>query len=217
MRPAAGGVGGSSARTAAGGLPLSLVLFKLAHEGHSDRIFVGDLLRALGDRAIGALMFIFAAPNVLPVPPGVSAVLGAPLIFLSIQLMLGLRPWLPSVVTQRSLSRADFTTLTRRVVPWLTRAEHLLRPRLGGLARPPMEYLVGLVCLLLAVVLSLPIPLGNTLPALAICLLALGVLERDGVWILAGLGATAVAAAVVSGVVFALVKAALFVLAGIME
>jgi hypothetical protein len=29
-----------------------------------------------------------------------------------------------------------------------------------------MEYLVGIVCLLLAVVLVLPVPLGNMLPAL---------------------------------------------------
>ena len=98
----------------------------------------------------------------------------------------------------------------RRVVPWLTRAEKLLRPRAALLARPPMEYGVGLICLLLACVLVLPIPLGNTLPALAISLLALGVLERDGLWILGGIAASAVAGTVVSGVVFALVKGALY-------
>ena len=78
-----------------------------------------------------------------------------------------------------------------------------------------MENLVGAVCLLLALVLVLPIPLGNTLPALSISLLALGVLERDGLWIVAGLVASTIAAAVVSGVVFALVKAALFMLASV--
>lgn len=192
------------------GLPLSVVLFELAHDTGRERVSIGDLLGALGDRAIGALMFIFAVPNVLPVPPGVSTILGTPLIFLSAQLMLGMRPWLPAVVTRRSFSREDFATLVRRVVPWLTRAEKLLRPRLASLARPPMENGVGLVCLLLACVLVLPIPLGNTLPALAISLLALGVLERDGLWILGGIAASAVAGTVVSGVVFALVKGALY-------
>ena len=86
----------------------------------------------------------------------------------------------------------------------------LLRPRAVALSQPPMEYLVGLVCLLLAVVLVLPVPLGNMLPALAISLLALGILERDGLWILAGLVAAAVSAVVVSGVVYAAVKAAVF-------
>lgn len=47
------------------------------------------------------------------------------------------------------------------------------------------------------------------LPALAISLLALGVLQRDGLWAQAGLVAAAVSAVVVSGVVFAMVKAGL--------
>jgi hypothetical protein len=191
-------------------LPLSVVLFSLAHDPTRERIAVGDLLAALGDRAIGALMFIFAVPNVLPVPPGVSAVLGTPLIFLSAQLMLGMKPWLPSVVRRRSFSRPDFATLVRRVVPWLTKAEKLLRPRAPALSRAPAENLVGLVCLLLALVLVLPIPLGNTLPALSISLLALGMLERDGLWIAGGLLAAVVTGAVVSGVVFALIKSAVY-------
>jgi hypothetical protein len=208
MSPEPGPAPASSGRNK--GLPLSAVLFDLAHDTRRDRVSIGDLLNALGDRAIGALMFIFAVPNVLPVPPGVSTILGTPLIFLSGQLMLGMRPWLPAMITRRSFSRDDFATLVRRIVPWLNRAERLLRPRATVLARPPMENLVGLVCLLLACVLVLPIPLGNTLPALAISLLALGVLERDGLWILGGFAASVVAATVVSGVVFALVKAAIY-------
>jgi hypothetical protein len=192
------------------GQPLSLVLFRLAHEGTSERISIGDLLAALGDRAIGALMFVFAVPNVMPVPPGVSAILGAPLIFLGAQLMLGLRPWLPGVIARRSLARDDLQTLVRRIRPWLARAEKLLRPRWGLLTHPPLEYAIGLLCLVLAVVLSLPIPLGNTLPALAISVLALGVLERDGLWVLAGTALAAFALAVVSGVVWAMAQAALY-------
>lgn len=193
--------------------PLSVVLLRLAQDTTRKRIAVGDLLRALGDRALGALIFIFAVPNVIPVPPGVSTVLGAPLLFLSVQLMFGLRPWLPALVAKRSISREDLATLVRRVVPWLARAEKLLRPRVRVLAGPPAEYLVGLVCLLLACILVLPIPLGNALPALAISLMALGVLERDGLWVLGGLVAAVVSVAVVYGVVLAMAKAALCLLA----
>ena len=74
-----------------------------------------------------------------------------------------------------------------------------------------MEYAIGAVCLLLALVLVLPIPLGNMLPSLAICLLALGILERDGLWVLAGLATALVSAVLVSGVLYALFKAALYV------
>ncbi len=194
-------------------VPLLAVLHSLAQDTHRERVSVGDLLAAMEGRALGALLFLFAFPNVLPTPPGTSTILGAPLIFLAAQLALGMSPWLPAVIASRSMSRADFATLVRRIGPWLARIDGLLRPRLALFALPPMEYLVGLVCLLLALVLVLPIPLGNVLPALAISLLALGILESDGLWIMIGLAAAAVAAVVVSGVVFAIVKAALFLFA----
>jgi hypothetical protein len=194
----------------AGKSTLSSMLHALAMDESRDRIAVGDLLDSLGDRALAALLFVFAVPNVLPVPPGTSAILGAPLVFLAAQLAFGRKPWLPAMIARRTMTRADFAALVRRIGPWLARAERLLRPRAMGLALPPMEYLVGLVCLLLAIVLVLPVPLGNMLPALAISLLALGILERDGLWILAGLVTGVASAVVVSGVVFAMVKAAVF-------
>lgn len=186
------------------------MLLALAMDDSRERIAVSDLLAALGDRALAALLFVFAVPNVLPTPPGTSSILGAPLVFLAAQLAFGRRPWLPALIARRTMPRADFAALVRRIGPWLARAERLMRPRAMGLTLPPMEYLVGLVCLLLAVVLVLPVPFGNILPALAISLLALGILERDGVWILAGLATAAVAAVVVSGVVFAMAKAVIY-------
>lgn len=191
-------------------LPLSAMLRLLAADMSRKRISVGDLLTVLGDRALGALMFVFAVPNVLPAPPGTSAILGLPLLFLAAQVTLARRPWLPAIITRRSMSREDFHQLIRRIAPWLERAEKLLRPRFSFLALPPLEQCIGLICLLLAVILALPIPLGNMLPALAISLMALGLVERDGLWIGFGLLMAGVAVVVVSGVVFALVKAALF-------
>jgi hypothetical protein len=189
-------------------LPLSQVLRTLADEPGRDRISIGDLLAALGDRAVAALLFVFAVPNIVPTPPGASTVLGAPLLILALQLTLGRRPWLPAVVRRQSMSRDDYRALAGRITPWLRRAERLLRPRWSVLALPPMEYLVGIVCLLLAIVLVLPIPLGNIPPAIAISLMALGILERDGLWVLAGLFAAATSSVVVSGVVVAMVKTA---------
>lgn len=189
------------------------MLRAMAQDSRGDRISVGELLTGLGDRALGALLFIFAIPNVLPTPPGTSSILGTPLVFLAAQLAFGRAPWLPAVVAKRSMARTDFAAVVRRIGPWLERAETLLRPRLARLAAPPMEYLVGLVCLVLAIVLVLPIPLGNVLPALAISLLALGVLAQDGLWILAGLAVAGASAAVVWGVLFALVQAAVYLLA----
>jgi hypothetical protein len=193
----------------AAGPTLSDLLHGMAQQAGRERISVRDLIDALGDRALGALLFLFAFPNVLPMPPGTSAVLGAPLVFLAAQLMVGRGPWLPRLLASRSMSQADFAALVRRIAPWLKRGERMLRPRFSWLARPPAEFALGAVCLVLALVLVLPVPLGNVLPALAISLLALAIVERDGLWVLAGLAAALVSAGVVSGVIFAAVKVAL--------
>ena len=73
------------------------ILEALPEAVEGDRISFGDLVDAFESRSFGPLIVIFAAPNILPVAlPGISAVLGAPLILLTAQLMLGWhRPWLP--------------------------------------------------------------------------------------------------------------------------
>jgi len=192
---------------------LSEVLAEIANDATRERISVAHLLTALEDRALGALLFIFALPNVLPAPPGTSAVLGAPLIFLSAQLALGMRPWLPAMIASRSVARKDFQAILKRAMPWLRRGEALLTPRLSLLSSHAAERVTGAVCFVLAVVLFLPIPFGNMLPALAICLLALGVLERDGIWIVGGMAASVLSATLVWGIVYAVIQAALYIIA----
>ena len=96
------------ARSTAGrtGRRMSTILLGLAETAEGERVSLGDMVDAFDARAYGPLIVLFAAPNVLPVAlPGISAVLGAPLILLTAQLMLGLhRPWLPGFLRRRSLS-----------------------------------------------------------------------------------------------------------------
>jgi hypothetical protein len=201
----------------AGSAPsLSEILTGVADDASQPRISIGDLLTALQERAIGALIFVFAFPNVLPLPPGASSLLGAPLLFLTAQLAIGMNPWLPKFITGRSIDRNHFAAIVHRIAPWLARAESLLRPRMEVLAVPPFEYLIGAICLLLSIILFLPVPLGNMPTAFAICILALAILERDGVWVLAGLCAAAVSVAIVWGVLYAVLQSALLLLSRIL-
>lgn len=190
---------------------------EIAGDTARERVSVADLLIALSDRALAALLLLFALPNVIPAPPGTSAIIGAPLLFLAAQLALGRRPWLPRLIAERSMPRGHFHTLVSRAAPWLARAERLMRPRLTVLAKPPAEYAIGAVCLLLALIVFLPIPLGNILPAFAICLFALGILERDGLWVLAGLVAAVTSVVLVWGVFYAFLHSALLLLSTLLS
>lgn len=157
-------------------------LLELIGARSAKKVSVADILEAFGDRAFGALMFVFAAPLVLPMPPGVSAILGAPLAFITAQWMLGRRTlWLPKAVLNRTMSMSDFRSLTGKLAPYLERIERRLRPRLTFMYNRVGDRVIGAVCFLLAIIVFLPIPFGNMLPSFAIAAFAIGAAERDGV------------------------------------
>jgi hypothetical protein len=191
---------------------LSLALTRIAGEAQGDRITLGDLLSALQVRAFGAMLLVFAFPNMLPSPPGLAAVLGLPLVVLSALMMTGRDPWLPHFIARRGLATATFHTMVERANPWIKRAERLLRHRMLFLTGGVGQRAIGVLCLLLSLVLMLPVPFGNLMPSLAICVLSLGLLERDGVWVIAGVVATAGAFLWVGALAYALVKSAAFLM-----
>lgn len=179
------------------------VLSALAAGHTGERITVGDIVRGLGDRAFGMLLFAFAAPNLPPLGiPGLSSVCAVPLLILAVQLVAGrAAPALPAWVMARSMPISAFRRLVGVVVPWLARAERLVRPRAAIAVSGAGERAAGAAIAILAFVLVLPIPFGNLLPAIAIALFALAIVERDGLAALAGHVAAAVSLAVVAGVV----------------
>ncbi len=188
---------------------LSTILADIANDPARETITIADIRDAMGDRAFGALMFVFAAPNTLPVnAPGVSVVLGIPLLFLSLQLVAGLAvPWLPRALVQRAVSRPRFARVMQYVVPWVRRAEKFSRPRWPLFAAGLAERLIGLWCAFLSVVLILPVPFGNMGPGIAICILAFALLERDGKATVTGFGISVAALVLAWGVILAIVKA----------
>lgn len=195
-------------------LPLSQELLALATHGTTERVSIQDLLEGIRIHARATLLILFAIPNLLPGIPGTSAITGLPLVFLTLQMMLGRPIWLPGVIANRSLKRSDLLAVLTRAAPWLARVERVLRPRLSSLTAPRSLQLWGGLGLVLSILIMLPIPLGNMLPALAILLIALGLLERDGLFVLAGLATAALGAVVLAVFYWALVKAAIFVFVG---
>lgn len=172
-------------------------------------VSVQDVLEAFGDRAFGALMFVFAAPAALPMPPGFSAILGAPLLFITAQLMVGRRTvWLPRAVTERTIKLTDFAALMERLRPHLTGLERWLRPRMSFLYNPWSDRATGLICLMLTIIVILPIPFTHMAPALALASFGLGLAERDGLFGFIGVVLTAIGLLVIALLSKAIVAAA---------
>jgi hypothetical protein len=169
---------------------------------------VRDMVDHFGHRAFGAVLFIFAVPNCLPLPPGSSGFLGMPLVIIAPQLAIGMRrPWLPRWVADRTIERATLNKVFGKVIPWLEKAEKLLAPRLEFVFGPIGDRFIGLICFLLSLVLILPIPGGNMLPAFAISVFALAMTQRDGVFALFGYALTGASGALLILSAGAVVKA----------
>jgi hypothetical protein len=185
---------------------LSQVFSDLAQQANGP-ISIGAIRDALGDRSFAALLVFFALPNLLPLPPGATALLGLPLVLVSAQMVYGShRAWLPEVLSKRSVSPEAFKSLMDRIVPRLIRIEQMIRPRYWPFWRRHGDRVIGLIALVLAITITLPIPLGNWPPAFATALLGLALSERDGILFAVGsavaLGSMAIVASVI-GVVTA--------------
>jgi hypothetical protein len=181
----------------------SAVLAEIA-EANGERIRLRDLVDRLGDRAFGILILVFSLPNAvgLGAIPGVSAVFGLPQMFVALQLAVGReRLWLPAWLLDRSLARADFAAMVAKSAPYLARAERVLRPRVPAMSSYAAERAWGVVFAILAGIVSLPIPFGNQPPAIAMAIMSIGLIERDGLCIAIGLFIAVLSIVIASAVV----------------
>ena len=165
-----------------------------------------ELLALLGEQGLLVFCGVLASPFLLPVTiPGMSTVLGIPMLLIGFAVMVSRVPWLPARILNRSLPAATVRTVLAKVRGWSERFEHLVRPRwLGLTGGRAINMLNGALVILAVLLLMAPIPLVpfiNSLPALAILLLCFGMAERDGAVIALGYFMTLVSAVYVGAFV----------------
>src|SRR5579864_1621939 len=187
-------------RARGAGRGLSEILAAHATTVTHERVSLGDMADCLGRKSICVWLLVLALPMAFPIQvPGISILFGVPLMLVSAQLMLGYRrAWLPRLLARRSIARSDYVAIVARLQPTLRRLERLVRPRVSSLTNGWARFPIGLICLVLAAIITLPVPLGHVVPGTAICLLALGLMEGDGLVVGLGLVASALALAVVT-------------------
>ena len=151
---------------------------------------LSEILAATQGRGFNLLLLVIGLPFLTPIPlPGLSTPFGFVVLLIGARLALGHRPWLPEKILHRELPArfvAKLLGAASRIVRWL---EVLLCPRLDFLhERWIYRRIAGTLILIsgFLLLLPLPIPLSNSLPALTVVLLAAGAMERDGVFFLAG-------------------------------
>ena len=161
-------------------------------------VALGQLTERFGMAAAGAMLLLLAIPAFLPIPLPTGIPAGAAMALLGAQLAWGAeRPWLPGWLARFRLRRDQVALGLARLFRLLRRLGLRLRCRLpevvGANGRP--RPLAGLVLVACGVVIILPLPFGNQLPSLAVAAIGLGLLRRDGAFVLAGYGLAAASAA----------------------
>ncbi|HAU29141.1 MAG TPA: ABC transporter permease [Rhodospirillaceae bacterium] len=165
----------------------SVLLRQSLNQIKSRTISLGELIVILEDRSFGLFMLFFALPGCIPGPPAITSVLGIPLIIFSFQIMMGHhRPWLPPFLANISLKRKYLFNMVHKARHPLKYLETLCRPRMEVVERGGIERLLGLLLLILSITLSIPLPGTNLVTSLAVAIIAIGMLEKDGFIILGG-------------------------------
>jgi hypothetical protein len=158
----------------------------------SHTVTLGEIRDLLGQDGLLLLTALLTIVFMIPVSiPGVSTVFGAAILLIGFSRLLNRSLWLPKYALDRLLPADRLHTGLNRGLVWFQRLERISRPRRlryltrGGVMGSINSF--GLVAG--AGLLMAPfgmIPFSNTLPALGLLFLALGLLQRDGVCILAG-------------------------------
>lgn len=151
-----------------------------------------DFLDSIDEKSYGILFAILALPSAMPLPaPGYSTPFGIMLLVLSLQYSFGRQyPWFPARVRRMKLKSRGKSSgrFQRAATKFLRFVEKFLKPRWSGMykgGRPRLIFGIGLC--LCSISLILPVPLTNTVPAMGVLLIGLGLLEEDALFGLVGL------------------------------
>lgn len=178
-------------------LPLSQRLAQIIAGTAAEQLTFTELAAQLQSSAWGGLLFIFAAINCLPLPPGTSVFFAVPLMIVSAQMVIGrTSPWFPKRIDRRGVKKSELERLIAKIQGVEARIERVLKPRLGRLTGPTATRLIGIVCFLWALLAAIPIPLFHVAPAAAILLFGLALIYRDGALVIVAAVAAVLALAV---------------------
>jgi len=168
-------------------VPTSQLFQAVLKNAPADRVTAAWLLRSLGRRSFGMVMLLL---GLVAMVPGVSIIAGFLLAGLSFQMMLARESMMvPRWIASRSISTRRIARLIDRTTPVIKALETFIRPRWQTPFIATKRF-VGIVVLMLAGSVFLPIPLTNIVPGAITMVVALAYLEEDGVLLLVALCAS---------------------------
>lgn len=169
-----------------------------------DRVRVQDASREFGTRSFGPFLFVPAVLEMSPVGavPGLPTFLAVLVALTALQLLFGRKAfWIPGFLGKRSIS-GERLQLLKKMRPVVRMMDRVVRSRHAWILHRPWLQVVAALCIGCAFVVP-PLelfPFASTVPFAAIALIGLGIIGRDGLFVMLGAACACVAIAAVLSV-----------------
>lgn len=162
----------------------------LQNEAKGKSLSIEKILGILSDKGRLLILILLCLPFCQPIQiPGLSLPFGLVIAFMGLRVAFRKQAWLPKKLIVKEVPAHTIELITTKALAVIRKLKPWIHPRLVWLSRAPvMEKVNGLILCVLGIFLALPlpIPLSNLTAAWSIFLIALGMLEDDGVCILIG-------------------------------
>jgi hypothetical protein len=153
----------------------------------SDYITLEEFLEVTGDRGRLILCMILATPFLIPVSiPGSSIPFGIGIMFIGISFIFN-KSLIPQLILRYRIKKSTVLKILKGSISVLNKFEKIFKPRAQVLTTNNYIHSINgilLICTAFLLMLPLPVPLTDTLPAYSIFLMSAGILERDGYFII---------------------------------
>ncbi len=153
-----------------------------------DTIALRDIIRLVGHDSILVILILLSALNIILSPlPINSFVLGIPLFIFSLFYLfnwdLGGKKW---SIFDKDFHCKSWRTYIKSLIPYIEKFEKLSSPRWHRAMILENRIVSGLSLSLLALIVFLPIPFANIPGSIGMILVSLGILQKDGAFVLLG-------------------------------
>jgi hypothetical protein len=155
-------------------------------------VTLNEIIQIIGPDSLLLVTMFLSLVFLIPVSiPGVSTVFGFGILIIGFTRLFKRNLWLPDRIAKRNLSSEKLTVSMTKALKWFDRLEKIsVSHRLPWMTAEGIIGIINKLSFILgALLLMVPfglVPFSNTLPAIALIFLAIGLIQKDGICILLG-------------------------------
>lgn len=170
---------------------LSLLIKSWQNKDKDQKTSIEEIINSFNKKERSLLaLFFFTLPAAIPIPypPGALTIIGLPILFFAFQILISNdKIYLPNKIKKYKISNDKLILISKKITPKIEKIEQYIKPRYNFMNSNIINYLVGFISLICAVVVLIPMPLTNAIPAISIVIMTIGLLNKDGLITIIGI------------------------------